>query len=270
MVGRDVELKVVKGPATPGDVVLTIKDLHVRDDRRAHGRQGRRPRGAGRARSSPSPASRATARPSSSRRSSASGRSDSGEIVDRRPHDHVGVAARGLGPRRGPRARGPDARRPDRRHDRGRELHPRHLPPRAVQQARQPQRQGHRRAAPSWPSRTSTSGRRRSTPTPGRCRAATSRRSSSPASSAGRSSWSSPRSRPAASTSGRSSTSTSGSWSSATPGAAVLIVSTELDEVLAVGDRIAVMLGGKIVGILEGAGRDLREGGHADGRALGE
>jgi ABC-type uncharacterized transport system ATPase subunit len=33
MVGRDVELKVVKGPASPGDVVLSIKDLHVRDDR---------------------------------------------------------------------------------------------------------------------------------------------------------------------------------------------------------------------------------------------
>ncbi|MDP2350410.1 MAG: ABC transporter ATP-binding protein [Chloroflexota bacterium] len=36
-------------------------------------------------------------------------------------------------------------------------------------------------------------------------------------------------------------------------GAAVLIVSTELDEVLAVGDRIAIMLGGKIVGVLEGS-----------------
>ena len=35
MVGRDVELKVVKDPADPGEVVLTIKDLHVRDDRRA-------------------------------------------------------------------------------------------------------------------------------------------------------------------------------------------------------------------------------------------
>jgi general nucleoside transport system ATP-binding protein len=35
-------------------------------------------------------------------------------------------------------------------------------------------------------------------------------------------------------------------------GAAVLIVSTELDEVLAVGDRIAVMQGGEVVGILEG------------------
>jgi simple sugar transport system ATP-binding protein len=35
-------------------------------------------------------------------------------------------------------------------------------------------------------------------------------------------------------------------------GAAILIISTELDEVLAVGDRIAVMYDGKIVGILEG------------------
>ncbi|HET9851802.1 MAG TPA: ABC transporter ATP-binding protein [Candidatus Limnocylindrales bacterium] len=35
-------------------------------------------------------------------------------------------------------------------------------------------------------------------------------------------------------------------------GAAILIVSTELDEVLAVGDRIAVMFDGRIVGILEG------------------
>ena len=33
MVGRDVELKVVKGPASPADVVLSVKDLHVRDDR---------------------------------------------------------------------------------------------------------------------------------------------------------------------------------------------------------------------------------------------
>ena len=33
MVGRDVELIVPKGPATPGDVVLRINDLHVRDDR---------------------------------------------------------------------------------------------------------------------------------------------------------------------------------------------------------------------------------------------
>ncbi len=35
-------------------------------------------------------------------------------------------------------------------------------------------------------------------------------------------------------------------------GAAVLIVSTELDEVLAVGDRVAVMQGGEIVGVVDG------------------
>jgi simple sugar transport system ATP-binding protein len=34
-------------------------------------------------------------------------------------------------------------------------------------------------------------------------------------------------------------------------GAAVLIVSTELDEVLALGDRVAVMYEGRIVGILD-------------------
>ncbi|MEO7665101.1 MAG: heme ABC transporter ATP-binding protein, partial [Candidatus Limnocylindrales bacterium] len=36
-------------------------------------------------------------------------------------------------------------------------------------------------------------------------------------------------------------------------GAAILIVSTELDEVLALGDRIAVMYGGEIVGVLPAA-----------------
>jgi ABC-type uncharacterized transport system ATPase subunit len=36
-------------------------------------------------------------------------------------------------------------------------------------------------------------------------------------------------------------------------GAAILIVSTELDEVLAVGDRIAVMFEGRVVGVLSGA-----------------
>jgi general nucleoside transport system ATP-binding protein len=33
MVGRDVELIVTKGPATPGEVVLGVRDLRVRDDR---------------------------------------------------------------------------------------------------------------------------------------------------------------------------------------------------------------------------------------------
>ncbi len=33
MVGRDVELRVVKGPAKPGEVVLRLKDVFIRDDR---------------------------------------------------------------------------------------------------------------------------------------------------------------------------------------------------------------------------------------------
>ena len=33
MVGRDVELIVPKGPAKPGEVVLSVRNLHVRDDR---------------------------------------------------------------------------------------------------------------------------------------------------------------------------------------------------------------------------------------------
>ena len=35
-------------------------------------------------------------------------------------------------------------------------------------------------------------------------------------------------------------------------GAAILIVSTELEEVLAVGDRVAVMQGGELVGVVQG------------------
>ena len=49
-------------------------------------------------------------------------------------------------------------------------------------------------------------------------------------------------------------------------GAAILIVSTELDEVLAVGDRIAVMFGGRDRGGPGGRRGDLREGRDAHGR----
>ena len=49
-------------------------------------------------------------------------------------------------------------------------------------------------------------------------------------------------------------------------GAAIVIVSTELDEVLAVGDRIAVMFDGKIVGILSGDDATYEKARPADGR----
>ena len=82
-------------------------------------------------------------------------------------------------------------------------------------------------------------------------RAATSRRSSSPASSVGRSSWSSPPSRRAASTSGSIEYIHRRIVEQRDGGAAILIVSTELDEVLALGDRVAVMFAGEIVGVLD-------------------
>ena len=69
----------------------------------------------------------------------------------------------------------------------------------------------------------------------------------------------SPRSRRAASTSARSSSSTRSSARRATPGKAVLLVSADLAEVLALSDRIAVMYGGRFVALLpraRGVGRD--------------
>jgi simple sugar transport system ATP-binding protein len=51
-------------------------------------------------------------------------------------------------------------------------------------------------------------------------------------------------------------------------GAAIVIVSTELDEVLAVGDRIAVMFDGRIVGILSGDDATLENMGLLMGGAI--
>ena len=55
-------------------------------------------------------------------------------------------------------------------------------------------------------------------------------------------------SRRAGSTSGRSRSSTLGFSRSATSGCAILLVSVELDEILALSDRILVMNAGRIVG----------------------
>ena len=81
-------------------------------------------------------------------------------------------------------------------------------------------------------------------------RAATSRRSWWPASSPATCACSWPPSRRAASTSARSSSSTSRSSPPATPAIPVLVVSTELDEVVALADRIMVLYRGRIVGIV--------------------
>ena len=81
-------------------------------------------------------------------------------------------------------------------------------------------------------------------------RAATSRRSWWRASCPGRSSCSWRRSRPGGSTSVRSSTCTGGSSPSATGERESCSISSELDEVLALGDRIAVMYRGRIIGVV--------------------
>ena len=108
-------------------------------------------------------------------------------------------------------------------------------------------------------SRSTTSGPRRRTCSRGRCPAATSRRSSWRASSTATSSCSSSTSRPAASTSAASSSSIARRSRSATPATAVLLVSAELDEVLELSDRVAVMYRGQIVDIVDGRTADRNE-----------
>ena len=217
MVGRDVELIVPKGPAKPGDVVLSVKDLHVRDDRLEMAVNG------------------------------VDLEVRAGEIVaiagvQGNGQTELVEAITGLRPdrlRRDRRSAGTHIEKATPREvsdlgvahipeDRGRDglidymtvaenyiLDTYHRAPysrrgifdlKAVDERRGAGRQGLRH--PDAVDRHAA---------PARCRAATSRRSSSRASSRCRSSSSSPPSRRAASTSARSSTSTAGSSSSATP-----------------------------------------------------
>ena len=76
--------------------------------------------------------------------------------------------------------------------------------------------------------------------------------------SASRRCWSST-SRPAGSTSGASSSSTTGRSRCATPAPPILLVSAELDEVLELSDRIAVMYRGELVATLDGRSADKEE-----------
>ena len=64
MVGREVLLQVERTPARPGDVVLQVDDLWVRDDRGLDAVRGMTFAAVGRARSWASPASTETGRPS--------------------------------------------------------------------------------------------------------------------------------------------------------------------------------------------------------------
>ncbi len=136
-------------------------------------------------------------------------------------------------------------------HDR-REPHARPQRRRAVRQVRHPAARARSPSSPRRRSRSSTSAPRASTRTSAGSPAATSRRWCSPASSAASSSCSSPRSPRAASTSDRSSSCTQRIVEARDAGVPVIVVSTELDEVVALADRIAVMYRGRIVGIVPG------------------
>ena len=148
MVGRDVELIVPKGPAKPGEVVLSLQ------------RRSRCATTGWRWRSTASTSTSGPARSSSSPGVQGNGQTelveaivglrtiDSGEMTIGGQHIEKSTPARGLRPRRRPHPRGPGPGRADQLHDDRRELHPRHVPPRAVQQARHLRPQGGQRAGP--------------------------------------------------------------------------------------------------------------------------
>ena len=108
---------------------------------------------------------------------------------------------------------------------------------------------------------SSTSGPRRSARRSASCPAATSRRRSWRASCHSSRRSSSSASPPTASTCGRSPRSASGSASWPTEACAILVISTDLDELIDLADRVAVMYAGRIAGIVEvGPGAETRIG----------
>ena len=125
MVGRDVELIVPKGPAKPGDVVLHVKDLVVRDDRleiAVNGldlevRAGEIVAIAGVQGNGQTELVEAI---------TGLRAIDSGEITIGGRHVEKATPAPGLGHRRRAHPGGPWPRRAHRVHERRRELHPRH------------------------------------------------------------------------------------------------------------------------------------------------
>ena len=100
MVGRDVELIVPKGPAKPAEVVLSLRDVRVRNDRLDLVVNGRRSRGARRRdrRHRGRPGQRADGARRGDR-GPATVRQRRGDAITRHSH-REGVAAPGLGPRR--------------------------------------------------------------------------------------------------------------------------------------------------------------------------
>ena len=155
MVGRNVQLKVDKEPAKPGEVVLDVQDLTVADETGRLWVNECRSRSA-RARSSAWRACRATARPSCARRCSGCGPRVRAHPAGRpRPHPQHAPAAAARGRRLHPR--GPAGRRPGRRLLGRRQPRPGQLRPAAVRLRHQPAPGRHRqqRGRHGWRSSTS-------------------------------------------------------------------------------------------------------------------
>ena len=143
-------------------------------------------------------------------------------------------------------------RRPGRRvHDR-REPHAQPQLRRAVRPARHPPAGPARRVRQGEAQGVRRPGPGHRPPWPASSPAATSRRSWWPASSRATCGCSSPPSRPAASTSGSIEFIHKQIVATRDAGVPVLVVSTELDEVVALADRIMVLYRGRIVGIVPG------------------
>ncbi len=240
-----------RGPADRGSwrvasgrAVLRVSGLEASDDRGNPMRPGRRARGPGRR--DPRHRRRRRERPGRARRGDhRAAQADGGD-----GHARSGRTSPGSRPRaieRGPggiRAGRPPPVWADPLLPPVRQPRPDELSPPAVLARHPAQRRGDRARCRRRRSRSSTSGRRRRPSRRARCRAATNRRRSWRGSSTGTSSSSSWTSRPGASTSAASSSSTARSSRNAMPGRRVLLVSAELDEVLELSDRIAVMFRG--------------------------
>ncbi len=252
MVGRDVELIVPKGPANPGEVVLSLHGVTGPRRPPGHGRQRRRPRGPGRR--DRGDRGRPGQRPDRTRRGDrrASVRSTPARSTIGGQHIETSSPRQvsDLGVAHIPEDRGRDGLIAHMTVAENYILDTYHREPyskrgifdrKAVTGRCRQGRQGLRH-----PDAVDRHARRR------HCRAATSRRSSSRASSRSRSSSSWPPSRRVAWTSARSSTSIGGSSSSAMPARRSSSSAPNSTRCSPSGDRIAVMYDGKIVGILSG------------------
>ena len=178
MVGRNVQLRVSKQPAQPGEVVLDVADLMVADSRRPPRERAVVP---GQGRGDPGHRGRAGQRADRAVRGAHGAAANGGRLGHgERPRPHPRLTKDQAAGRRRLRAGGPQGRRPRRFVLRGGEPHPRHVRPAAVRLRRQPEPARDPRERDRADRASSTSVPARPPRPRARCPAATSRRSSWP------------------------------------------------------------------------------------------